>query len=211
MNVQGNKTPAKWQKMVKKIWQLIHEDRRHQTIHELADTGGISYGVCQEILKENLNMPHSAVKFVPWFLTNDQKQRHINACLELQEKANEDQTIISMIIKGDKSCIYGYDPETKKQSLQRNSLHSPRAKRRSRYGVQQRACSLFFFMWRELFTVNLFLLTLWSTWAFSVTFWGAWEKMCDKKARNFGATTTGSFITINARNPHIPENHRVCD
>jgi hypothetical protein len=27
-----------------------------------------------------------------------------------------------------------------------------------------------------------------------VTFWEAWEKMCDKKYQNFDATTTGSFI-----------------
>jgi hypothetical protein len=38
-----------------KIQELIHEDH-HQTIHELTDTAGISYGVCQEIL-ENFNVP----------------------------------------------------------------------------------------------------------------------------------------------------------
>jgi hypothetical protein len=55
----------------------------HQTIRELADTVGISYGVRQEILTENLNMPHIAAMFVPQLLTNDQKQRRINVCLEL--------------------------------------------------------------------------------------------------------------------------------
>jgi hypothetical protein len=40
---------------VEKIQELIHDDRR-QTIHELADTAGISYGVCHEILTENLNI-----------------------------------------------------------------------------------------------------------------------------------------------------------
>jgi hypothetical protein len=35
--------------------ELIHKDRR-RTIHELANTVGISYGVCQEILTEKLNM-----------------------------------------------------------------------------------------------------------------------------------------------------------
>jgi hypothetical protein len=33
-----------------------------------------------------------------------------------------------------------------------------------------------------------------STQTFTVTFWDAWEKMCQEKDRNFGATTTGSFI-----------------
>jgi hypothetical protein len=39
---------------VEKIWELIREDRR-RTIHDLADTVGISFGVWQ-ILKENLNI-----------------------------------------------------------------------------------------------------------------------------------------------------------
>jgi hypothetical protein len=34
-------------------------------IHELSDTLGISYGVCQEVLTENLNMHHTAAEFVP--------------------------------------------------------------------------------------------------------------------------------------------------
>jgi hypothetical protein len=62
---------------VEKIQELIHKDH-HQTIHELADTTGISYGVCQEILTENLNMRCIAVKFVHQLLTNDQKQQHVN-------------------------------------------------------------------------------------------------------------------------------------
>jgi hypothetical protein len=39
---------------VEKIQELVHK-YQHWTIHELADTVGISYGFCQ-ILTENLNM-----------------------------------------------------------------------------------------------------------------------------------------------------------
>jgi hypothetical protein len=46
--------------------------------------------ICQEILTENLNMLRTASNFVPRLLTNDQKQRSANICLELREKANED-------------------------------------------------------------------------------------------------------------------------
>jgi hypothetical protein len=59
--------------MLEKKRELIHEDRR-RTIRELIDTVGISYGVCQEILTEDLNMCHTAAKFVLWLLTNDQNQ-----------------------------------------------------------------------------------------------------------------------------------------
>jgi hypothetical protein len=50
-----------------------------------------------------LNMSHIATKFVPWLLTNDQKQWHVNVYLEVLEKANEDPTFISKIIMGDGS------------------------------------------------------------------------------------------------------------
>jgi hypothetical protein len=130
----------------------MHKDRR-QPIHELRDTVGISYGVCQEILTKYLNMHRIAVKFVPQLLTNDQGQRHVNVCLELQEKANKDPTFISSIIMGDDSWVYsyGYDPETKQRSFQCKSS----------------------------------------------------QKVCYEKEWNFGATTTGSFVTT-VRLPTCP-------
>jgi hypothetical protein len=57
--------------------------------------------------------------------------------------------------------------------------------------------------------VNLFLLTLWSTLTFTVTFLDAWEKICNEKDQNFGATTTGSFI-MTMRLP-MSLKTRVCD
>jgi hypothetical protein len=51
----GPPSTSKTTENVEKIRELINEDR-HRTIHELADTVGISYGVCQEILTENLYM-----------------------------------------------------------------------------------------------------------------------------------------------------------
>jgi hypothetical protein len=59
----GQPSTRKMLENVEKIRKLIHEDRR-RTIHELADTTEISYGVCQVILMENLNMHSIAAKFV---------------------------------------------------------------------------------------------------------------------------------------------------
>jgi hypothetical protein len=75
---------------IERTLELIQEDH-HGTIHEIADTVGISYGVCQEILTENLNMCSIATGFVPWLLTNDQKHWRIDVYLEIREKANETQ------------------------------------------------------------------------------------------------------------------------
>jgi hypothetical protein len=59
VNIQLQPSTSKTTENVEKIQELIHEDHR-QTIHELTDTIGISYGVCQEILTENLNMRRTA-------------------------------------------------------------------------------------------------------------------------------------------------------
>jgi hypothetical protein len=113
---------------VERIRELIHKGCRWTT-HELSDIIGISYGVCQKILTENLNMRLITAKFVPWLLTNDQRQQCVNVFRELQEKANEDPAFFSGIVMGDESWIYGYDPETKQQSSQWKSPQSPRAKK----------------------------------------------------------------------------------
>jgi transposase len=55
----GRPSTSKTTENVERIRELIYEDRRRQ-IHELADTVGISYGVYQEILTENLNMRYIA-------------------------------------------------------------------------------------------------------------------------------------------------------
>jgi hypothetical protein len=55
------------------IQELTHEDC-HKTIHEFTGAAETSYGFCQAVLPENLDMHHTATKFVPLLLTNDQKQ-----------------------------------------------------------------------------------------------------------------------------------------
>jgi hypothetical protein len=52
------------------------------------------------------------------FLTADQKQQCVNVCEELHKIASDDATFFPRVITGDKSWIYGYDPETKQQSSQ---------------------------------------------------------------------------------------------
>jgi hypothetical protein len=78
----GQPSTSKVTENIGKTREFIHEDD-HRTIHELADTIGISYGVYQEILTENLNMRCIAAKFLPQLLTNNQKQRHVKVCVEL--------------------------------------------------------------------------------------------------------------------------------
>jgi hypothetical protein len=66
----GSPSTSKTIENVGKIREFFHHDHRC-TIHELAGTVGISYGV-YKILPENLNMQSIATKSVPQLLTNDQ-------------------------------------------------------------------------------------------------------------------------------------------
>ncbi|GIY28729.1 HTH_48 domain-containing protein [Caerostris darwini] len=55
---------------LKKIQQLIHEDRR-QTISDLCNKVRIGYRACQRILTEKLGIHRITAKFVPMLLTLD--------------------------------------------------------------------------------------------------------------------------------------------
>jgi hypothetical protein len=55
----GRPITSKTTENVEKIRELINENCC-RAVSELTDTIGISYGVCQEILTENLNMRHIA-------------------------------------------------------------------------------------------------------------------------------------------------------
>ena len=86
------------------------------TIHEVAEEVGISKIACHEILTENLGMPHVAAKFVLCLLNEDQKQNHA-VSKQLVDHADADENFLKNVA-GDETWVYGYDVETKAQSLQ---------------------------------------------------------------------------------------------
>ena len=110
---------------VNKIRQLVREDQQ-RSIEDFANIVGVSYGSVQAILTSELNMRRIAAKFVPRLLTQEQKENRVEVCKELRQSASEDPSLMSRIITGDESWVYGYDPETKQQSSQWKSPSSPR-------------------------------------------------------------------------------------
>ena len=62
-------------------------------------------------------MCHVSAKFVPRLLTDDQKENHVEICQELPANANGNENFLKNIT-GDEKWVYGYDVETKMQSLQ---------------------------------------------------------------------------------------------
>ena len=95
--------------MIAKVREVTLEDRR-QTIHDVCNRVGLSYGSCQRILVDELNMRRIAAKFVPHLLNNDQRDHRVQVCNELQEAVRHDPNFLSRVITGDESWVYGYDP-----------------------------------------------------------------------------------------------------
>jgi len=78
---------------------------------------------------EDLNMKHVSAKFVPWLLTEDQKNNCLNVCYDLREHVRNDPQILSKVVTRDETWCYGYDPETKQALSQWKAPNSPKVKK----------------------------------------------------------------------------------
>jgi len=108
----GRPTTSKTDDCVARVRELIRANQR-LTIHELSVEVGVSYGTCQAILTQDLNMRRVAAKFVPRILTAEQKEWRLSVAKNMLQEAESDENFMGQIIRGDETWVYGYDPETK--------------------------------------------------------------------------------------------------
>jgi len=125
----GQPSTSRNEEMIAKVRTLVHNSRRLK-VREKADDCGISVGSCDAILMDNLHMKRVCAKFVPRFLTDDQREQHQTIVGYLLECPCEDVQFLKNIVTGDESWVYGYDPETKQQSSQWKGSLSQRPKGR---------------------------------------------------------------------------------
>ena len=71
-------------------------------------------------------------KFVPRVLREDQKEIRCHDSREIVELINSDSAVLNALVIYDKSWIYCYDPETKRQSSQWKHAGSSRPKKKSK-------------------------------------------------------------------------------
>jgi hypothetical protein len=102
---------------IEKVRSVVRENRR-LTVREVSEEAGICKSSCHTILTEKLKMHRVAAKFVPRLLTGEQKQNRITVSQELLDHSNTDENFLKNVITGDETWVYGYDVETKVQSLQ---------------------------------------------------------------------------------------------
>ena len=58
-----------------------------------------------------------AAIFVPHLLTDAQKENRVTISQELFDRLNSDENFMKNVITGDETWLYGYDVETKVQSI----------------------------------------------------------------------------------------------
>ena len=87
----------------------------------------VSVGTVCTIIHKELKMLKIFVKFVPRVLREDQKERHHDS-RGMVELINSDPAVLDALVTCNENWIYGYDPETKRQSSQWKHAGSPRPK-----------------------------------------------------------------------------------
>ncbi|UYV75669.1 hypothetical protein LAZ67_13000961 [Cordylochernes scorpioides] len=114
---QGRPKFQRTDENVQKITDLIKENPR-TTLLELEQDTGISTTTIGRIVTEDLKLKKTPAKFIPRFLTNEQKLCRLATCEDMMEMTRTDPEWKDKIITGDETWVYGYHPETKSQSAE---------------------------------------------------------------------------------------------
>ncbi|UYV71762.1 hypothetical protein LAZ67_9000298 [Cordylochernes scorpioides] len=137
-----------------KIKSSIKENPRI-TNRELSEYLDISFGTCKTIIKNDLHLKRSPAKFVPHLLTNEQKEHRKETCKNMVEMFNFDPHWLKNVVKGDEKWVYGYDPETKRQSSQWLEPGKPRFKKAKMIKSKLKCLLITFFDVKGLHQVTL--------------------------------------------------------
>jgi len=79
----GRPTTSTTPENIAKVREAILADHR-QTIHDVCEIVGLSYGTVQRILADNLNMRRISARFVPRLLNDNQKALRVSVGRELK-------------------------------------------------------------------------------------------------------------------------------
>ena len=110
---------------IDRVKQLVHADRR-MTVRMICQELSIGRDAVWKILTENLKMRKLWAKMVPKILSEYQRQRRFTVCQDITERLEAEPDLLNSVITGDKTWVFKYDPETKRQSREWKSYGSPR-------------------------------------------------------------------------------------
>jgi len=113
---------------VAKVKGLLDQDRR-LSVREVAQELDLCKSTVHTIVTTNLAMRKVCARLVPKVLSDEQKERRVQASRDMLERVESDPNILDYVVTGDESWVYQYDPETKRQSEEWHTSASPRPKK----------------------------------------------------------------------------------
>ena len=136
----GRPSTAKTQENVEKVARIVQGDCRLsiRAISELKES-------VRQILDDDLDMKKVCAKVVPKIFTREQKEHRVNCCADTLENIENDPDFFLKVITCDKTWIFQYDPETKRQSMHWKSPQSPRKKKAHMSKFKFKAMMIVFF------------------------------------------------------------------
>lgn len=101
------------EKNVATVKMLTEEDTRY-TRQEIEELSGIHSSNVLKILRERLGLPKICACWVPYLLTDEQKQSRVRLASQVVEKYDKcDPHRLEQIVTGDETLIYHFQPDSK--------------------------------------------------------------------------------------------------
>jgi len=97
---------------IEKVRDVIRKDKT-LGVRAVAEEVNLDRESVRRILKEELNMRKVCAKMVPKLLSDEQKKRHKELCLDLLQRIENEPDLLNLIITCDETWVLTYDPETK--------------------------------------------------------------------------------------------------
>jgi len=115
---EGRPKSATTPEIIEQVHNMVLDDR-WMKVREFAETIGISKERVGYILHEELDMKRLCARWVPRFLTADQKRTRMKISEQCWERFNKNKThFVHQFITMDETWIHHYTPESKQQSKQ---------------------------------------------------------------------------------------------
>lgn len=114
----GRPATAVTEETIAAVRKLIEEDNR-VTVRFIRASLGIGISQIQKILHSHLHVKKICARWIPHNLTPAEKEQRVKWCKKTMKRFNRGASNdVCLIVTGDESWIYAFDPEKKEQSRQ---------------------------------------------------------------------------------------------
>nr|CAH7719676.1 unnamed protein product [Callosobruchus chinensis] len=117
----GRPVTSRIEENIKKVNEIVRKDRR-LSLRMISDLSKIDRETVRKILHEDLKMTKVCAKMVPKNLTPEQKENRKNICIDIMQQLEADPGLLEKVVTCEETWIFQYDPETKRQSMQEDSI-----------------------------------------------------------------------------------------